>query len=263
MRSVRIGRCVLSISFTLLCAGPALAGPNANEIFKKCLKNMTDFKTYQGVWHMSMTMGQMGAMAVSLDMKMLKSSEKMSLKVAPLGQPTGMLMSASGDMSALMVDDGKNLYRYMPARNQYSKNPHRADALVNPALDLVRQFANANYRLQKTVKLNGRPTYVLQVIPKKDGASAAAITMFVDQATYQFKQMAISNNMPAMAQGQSPQKMDVKMSVEREVVNGSISPSEFKFTPPKGAVEVKGGEGMSGSMMGPMLGGGGPGRPRR
>lgn len=255
--------CRLAVTAILLVLPNArvLAGPDAQDIAMKCKAVMTAVRTYQGTWQMSMIMGQMGSMSITMEMKAVPSSSKLYMTVKPLGTPSGMLAAPGASMNAQMIDDGKNLYKYDRNKNQYSKEPHRPNNSINPAEIWFRQAANSGFKIETIVKLNGRPTYVLLVVPKQGTGPAIPNTrIYVDQANYQFKQMTMSNTIPG-GQGGQPQKMDVKLLVKSDRFNEPIPDSVFKFTPPPGAVEVQSGQ-LPMPMGGPMMGGP-PGRARQ
>jgi outer membrane lipoprotein-sorting protein len=75
------------------------------------------------------------------------------------------------------------------------------------------------------------------------------ILAYIDKATGRTRQMRMSGMMSG-PQGQS-QPMNINMIIQNEQVNVPIPDSVFKFTPPAGAKEMKGGMGMPGPGMGP------------
>ena len=239
-----------------LPAAGATIGPNAQEIVNKCKSVMTSVRTYQGTWQMSMSMGQMGAMAITMDMKSIPKSGKMFMKVTPFGTPSGMLAATGGSMNAQMTDDGKVLYKYDKNKNQYSKEAHIQNFRINPADIWFQMAGNSDFKIEKTVKLNGRPTYVLQALPKQGAGPGVPVSrVFIDQATYQLKQLTMTGSF-AGGQGSQSQTMDMKLLVKHDQFNQPIPASTFKFTPPPGAKLVQTGKMplMGGPMMGNPMG---------
>jgi outer membrane lipoprotein-sorting protein len=84
--------------------------------------------------------------------------------------------------------------------------------------------------------------------------------MYFDQGSYRFRKMTVTSNQQGP---KGPMHMNMVMMVKNEAVNTPIPDSAFKFVPPPGAKEMKGGmmPGMGMPGMGaPRPRPGGPGR---
>src|SRR5258708_17023605 len=113
MHSTYLCQVVFAFAATGVFTQSDHAGPDAKTIMKRCEANLSFYRTYQAVWEASMSMGQMGVVALNLDMKISPSDRKSSLKIAPLGQPTGSFMMAAPNLNAWHVGDCKNSYLYL------------------------------------------------------------------------------------------------------------------------------------------------------
>lgn len=231
---------------------PSYAAPTPQEILAKSAAAMKNLKTYQATIQMNMANGPMGAMSINMDIKKSGASKmwmKMVMNMAGAKQAPQML-SAFNNIQ--VVDDGKNAWTYMPGMKQYSKGPSgSAKNMFNLDQLLSQSGKESTMKLVGTENLAGKPAYVLQAVPKKAGQNDKVLLYF-DQATYRFRQMKASGSTPAM-QGRPAMQQNMTIQVKNEIVNEPISDSLFKFTPPPGSTEAKGGMGMG---MGGMMGGG-------
>lgn len=259
MNTVYAGRCGLILGALSLLMAQSLAAPSGEEIIKKASAAMQSAKSYQAVWQMNMSMGPMGSVSLAMDIKMLPG-KKMYMKMTPIGQPTGQMAMGAAMMNMQMVDDGKNMWAYMPATKQYSKSPSQVKASQMNLTRMAGVAPGATYKLVGTENVGGRPAHKIQVMLKNvqiAGGGKQAMHIFIDQATNRFRQMTMSMTLPA-GPNQPAQQMNMSMLVTNERVNAPIPASVFQFTPPPGAKETQGGMGMP--MGGGMLGGGGGGR---
>ena len=264
MHSISARRFGMLVAALAVTAAPAMAAPDAASILKKSQAAMANVNSYQATWLMTMDMGQMGSMAMNMDMKMKPKSKMMSMKMSPAGTPTGQMAMAAGMMNMTMVADGKFMYMYMPMMGGYNKGPIQPQ-VFNPGSMAFQNTKQASFKYIRSQNLNGKPAHVIQVIPNPSmtrGAKANML-MFIDAASNRFKQMTMkmSGIGGANAPKGAPQTMNMKMVVQREVVNAAIPDSAFRFVPPPGAKELKGGPmGAGMSPFGGMMGGGAPRR---
>jgi len=259
-------------------AVPASAAPDAAAIMRKAFAGMKSAKTYQARWLMIMSMGEMGSMTMNMDMKMTASG-KAAITTTPAGKATGMMAMGAGMASSTAVSDGKTVTMYMKGMNAYWKSPAKAG--VTPGMmgmmgDLQRQGVKFKYVGSQYVR--GKKCHVIRVNsplpPQVAGQGVKTdVQAFVDEATGRLRQIKSAMTMPGGMMGgpngasssggkAKPMVMTNTMVLVSETVNAPIADSQFKFTPPPGAREMKGGPmGMGG--MGGKPGGGGPPGPVR
>lgn len=279
------------MALALFLASRAMAAPDAAAIMKKATASMKGLKTYQATWVMTMGMGAMGTMSINMDMKMIPGQGKFAMKMSPTGQATGQMAMAGAMANMQSVDDGKNMYMYLPVMGGYQKGPHNPALNMDPRKQMMEQTENANFKYLRMEKMAGRDTHViealidmrkameaqakrsgrtLQVPPGAQNMPPMKAEMYVDAATGRMKQMVMHMNMGGMMGGAGASRpgapkppamtMDMKMAVTREVLNAPIPDAAFKFTPPPGAKLLQGTPGGMGMGMPGM--GGGMGRPR-
>lgn len=257
MKFMQAGRWMAAVSLIGLAASAA-AAQDAAAIMKRAEQAIQNARTYQAVWQMTTSMGQMGSMTMKMEIK--KSGNKTAMKMSPVGQPTGMMAMGATMANMQMVDDGKTSWVYLAGMNGYMKQPSQASNRPNPAQMMGIGGQEATYKLLRTEQVGGKPAYVIQVIPKNANdprlrnMQNLQVLAYVDKATGRTRQMRMSGTMSG-PQGQS-QPMNINMIIQNEQVNVPIPDSVFKFTPPTGAKQMKGGMGMPGPGMAP--GGGRP-----
>ncbi len=260
MQFVRASRFGLLIAALTVTAAQAMAAPDANAILKKAQESMLSLNTYQATMLMTMDMGQMGSMAMNSDLKMKPKQNKFAMKMSPTGAPTGQMAMAAQMMNMTIVADGKNMYMYMPAMKGYRKGPIDK-RMMNPGSMAFQQAGKGKPKYIRTENVSGKPAHVLQVIPdpRTIGGAKGDMLLFLDAATSRFRQMTMKMSAPGGSAGQPGMTQTMKLLVKNEVVNAPIPDSVFRFVPPPGAKEMKGGPGGMGGMGG-MMGGGPPRR---
>src|SRR2546421_12454025 len=107
MSTTRIGS-LMGFAIMAAATGSAWAAPDANAIMKKSMAAMSGAKTYQATIQMNTTMGPANSATASMDIKMVPAQGKLAVKMAPVGQATGLMAQAAMFMNMTMVDDGKN-----------------------------------------------------------------------------------------------------------------------------------------------------------
>ncbi len=232
-----------------LASASASAAPTPQQIIEKGQARINSAKTYQVTYQMTQTMGAMGSMKMTMNIKAIPG-KKMWMNTTP----TGMMM----------VDDGKTMYRYIAPMKQYIKGPSQAAKSMQLGVSQAAMLAKQmNLKLGAPASVSGKSCYVIEMTPKKaQPGQSMLLKFYFDQATYAMVKMAMTGS-GAARPGQPVQSMQVNMVAVSEKINAPIPDSVFKFTPPAGATEMKpGGAGPMGGMGGP--GGlGGPGGPRR
>jgi outer membrane lipoprotein-sorting protein len=244
----------------VLAGALGASAQDAKAIMDRANAAVAGAKTYQATEKMVMSIGAMGSTALVMDMKMIpgkKSFIKMSAD--PNVKGTGQMAAASAMMSSQVVDDGTNIYMYMPFMNTYFKMPHSANSAgmagnlmgFNPA-DLKNGMGKGTYTLLAPTTIDGRPAYSISFKPSggplaKPGAQFQTIRFYIDKSTNRLKRVEMSGTV----QGQ---QMSMTMTTVSDKLNAPIPDSTFVFTPPPGSAEQKGG---LGGMMGGMGGAGG------
>jgi outer membrane lipoprotein-sorting protein len=262
----------------LAVGAQANAAPDAAAIMRKAGEAMMRAKTYQATWAMTSTMGTMGSLQMNMEVRTIPASGKTFLRISPAGQASGMMAMGAAMANSLIVDDGKTTYVYMQAMGGYSKRPHTGGQ--NPAIASVMGAAgrpNAKFALAGSATIAGRPCYVIDVKAAPPGRLAQSgmkvkTTAYVDKGTGRTRQVKTVTSFPAGMMGgpragsnaprsttpsSPPMQLTTVMLVKSERLDEPISDNVFRFTPPAGAKEIKGGPmGMPG--MGALGGAGAP-----
>lgn len=250
----------------------AHAAPDPAAIMRKAAEAVKKAKTYQATWHIVTSMGDMGSLTMEMVMK-TTADGKAHVTTKPIGTPTGMMAMGAAMAETTMVSDGKTLWVYLKGMNAYQKAPMPKDA--NPALGNVLSGVDrpgSKYRYLGTQVIRGKQCHVIGVDAPRPAQAPQDMKMetraFVEVATGRLRQVKSVITMAGMtppgpngqgsSQGNKPAKpMTITTTVVliSETLNAPLSPALFKFTPPPGAREMRGGM-IPG--MGPM---GAPGAP--
>lgn len=147
-------------------------------------------------------------------------------------QQVSGVVGAQKSSDQRIVDDGANIYAYIPQQNQYIKRPHNPNAILQQISLLYGlpylTAKGTTAKLLPSVKMDGKSAYVLQITDDK-APDKGKILITIDQATYHIKR---NQTIIAGAKGGS-----ATITVKSEIFNAPISPAAFIFTPPKGAKE--------------------------
>ncbi|HSV74772.1 MAG TPA: hypothetical protein VLH79_13520 [Chthonomonadales bacterium] len=271
MGPVRIARFAVTACALLGLATPVLASPDGRAIVRRMNAAMqsavTSAASYQAVIDMNMTMGEMGTMVSTLDLKVIPG-KSLRIVTTPSDKSTGMFAMAAAQGAMQMVDDGKTLWIYQPALKQYMKQPSQIATMGPGALRNLpgvgnqldeETLKNSRVVVTGTRTVQGRPAHVVQVTPNRPARGVQSMTLLIDRATHRLRGITTVANQP-VAQGQPPQRMTVQITFRNERVGAAIPASVFRFTPPPGSTEVQmPAQGRPGGAQGRP--GGAPGRP--
>lgn len=253
-------RCGFLAAGLMVCTA-AGAAPDAAAIMKKAQSLMEAPKTYQARWLMSISMGQMGTVSMNMDVKIVPGQGKIHMKLNAAGQGSGQIAMTAPMASMELVDDGKTAIVYKPLTGNWQRSPHQSKKMTPSAMTFG-TVKDSTFRMVKEDRIEGIPVYVIQAVPRASASPPvkADILFFVNKNTSRLKQMTV--NASQMGQGGKAIPMAIQMLVKNETLNAPIPDSVFKFTPPPGAREIKGGPGGLGGGMFPGFGGlsGGGGR---
>jgi outer membrane lipoprotein-sorting protein len=259
------------VAMAAMTAAPTVApaAPNGAAIIKKATEAMRKAKTYQADWQVIVSAGSMGGMTLKMAMK-TTSDGRTFITTEPAGPGTGMIAASAAAATSTTVSDGKTMLTYMKAMNGYLRMPvpKGMDPAGNQFAGL--QLPGSTYKLLAPEFVRGRKCDVVEVVPKTPPGAGPGMKMrmraFVDQQTGRLRQMKRTMSMSGMpggpsggANGSRPSggsmEMTTTMVLISEKVNAPIPASVFKWRPPAGAKEMKGG-----MMGGPGMGGrpGGP-----
>jgi outer membrane lipoprotein-sorting protein len=256
-----------SFAMAMLLTGTAaasFAAPTAQEIMQKSSAAMKGSKTYQAVLE-STIIDQTGTMSMQVEVK--KSGNTWVMKTSPLGQATGSMETDGAPRRIMSISDGKMTLTYYPTLNRYTKLPagHSESTKWDDFTGMFKRAAKVDLRLVGTESIAGKPAYVIEETPIKAGEGYKTMKRYwIDQETYRFKQMKVgivsdTGGKDLTGKSQTPQtttvmlvKSEMAVLITSEIIDQPIPDSVFKFTPPAGATEMKGG--MAG-MMGGMGGG--------
>ncbi|MBM3494526.1 MAG: hypothetical protein FJX72_09450 [Armatimonadetes bacterium] len=252
-----------ALALTVAASG-AYAAPDGAAIIRKAVQSMRQAKTYQSEWRVIVSMGNMGSMTMNMTMK-TTSDGKARVTTEPSGKGTGMMAAGGAMASSTAVSDGKHMYMYMKAMNSYIKAPvtKEMDPALGGQLAALTQ-KGATYKFVGSEFVRGRKCHVVRVtprVPQGAGTQGMKMTMdaYVDTQTGRLRQMKQHMDMSGMGgpgpnggpgAGGRPSEMTTTMVLISEKVNAPLPASTFKFTPPPGAREMKGGP-MGGPGMGP------------
>ena len=256
MKLTRIVYRALFACAAIMPIAQAHAAPDPNAIIQKAdaavKATLTTSKTYQATLEMTRSAGNQGSMAISIDLKVVPSTGKAFVNVAPVGKGTGQMAAAAAMMAMTIVDDGKTSYLYSPMQGGYVKQAHHK--IEVPDVFKLASLKDVNLKYVRSDHVNGKPVHVIEATPKTTPpGTSQSILFFIDQSSNRPVQLTSSSSGTPKTGG-PPMKVDMTISVRKEIMNASIPDSAFKFTPPAGAKEVQGGAaGMN--PMGRMFGG--------
>lgn len=232
-------------------ATAAMAGPDAAAIMRQAQASMKTANTYQALWKINVSMGEMGSMTMDMDMKTTNGG-KVFMSMTPSGKATGMMAMGAAMAKTTVVGDGKTTYVYMAGMNQYMKQAQKggADMATNRVMNGAFQ-KGASYTYVGSKPVTGKPCHVIKVdfpagAPGLPAGMKPNITVYIDQSTGRPRQVVNSMKMPMPSgqpgapQGKQASSTLVTTSVlVKETLNAPIANSVFSFTPPKGATEAK------------------------
>lgn len=227
-RASRAMRVPLVAGLCTWMAATAAQAQTAEQIVKRNEEAMKALKTYQATYITS-TQSPMGNIQQQMDIKAIPGKK--------------MAMTLSGGMGGglQVVDDGTNMWLYMPMTKQYQKNPSQIAKRQSASPADVGQLAkNADLKLLKAEKVDGKETSVVQIVPKNN--SAMKVKAYFDKGTGLLVKMEIAGSGPP--QGNQPgATFNSVVQIKNMKLNAPIAPSAFKFTPPAGAKQMQPGMG--------------------
>jgi outer membrane lipoprotein-sorting protein len=210
---------------TLSTLTPAFA-QDAKAILKKMIAAYGTPKSYQAEMVMDMN-GPQGKSKMTILVK--KSGEKMAMNMTSTGGAGPM----GGNFNTVI--DGKNLYIYMAAMNQYMKMPYdaRTQAMIKSQSgtpdEMIKKIAKeGTFKRLADATVEGKSAYVLEAVQNKKPAEKAKL--YIDKGTSRLVKLE--------GKGTGPGEMSnggVVLVVRNEKINPSLPASTFVFTPPKGA----------------------------
>lgn len=232
----------------LLTAMPLCAqAQDAKAVMEKATNAMKSAKTYQATMVMTMTMGKMGTMSMTMDTKMIPN-KKMAMTYSGASGTGQMGQGAAFVKGMRMVDDGKNMFMYMPAMKSYSKRPSTMATMGSQDPVSMLTKMGGSYKMLPASSVNGKPAYAIQVnSPQMNGGK---MIVFVDKATNRVSQVKMNMQNPQAG------AMLITATVKNDKINEPIADSVFSFTPPPGAKEMEMPAGAGGLGMPGMPGGG-------
>jgi outer membrane lipoprotein-sorting protein len=209
-------------------AATAAQAQTAEQIVKRSEEAMKALKTWQAT------------IVTSTQSPMGNIQQQMEVKTIP-GKKMAMTLSGGMGGGLQVVDDGTNMWLYMPSMKQYQKNPSQiAKRQGNGIADVGPLAKNADLKLLKPEKVDGKETSVVQIVPKN--SPATKIKAYFDKSSGLMVKMEVSGAAPA--QGNQPgATFNSVVQIKNMKLNAPIAPSAFKFTPPAGAKQMQPGMG--------------------
>ena len=141
----------------------ASAYPDVNAVVRKMQTAAAAAKSYQATMLINVTMGRMGSMVMSMDIRMLPQNGKMHVKVSPTGQATGQMQLGVLMASMEAVDDGKYTYLYRPSQGIYQKGKHVLTKR-DPSQFAMAGTAGLKFKFVRDDVLNGAPVMVVEAV---------------------------------------------------------------------------------------------------
>lgn len=265
------------------------SGPSAEQILKNIENAKKNAKSYQMKMNVSVKMTMSGGGAAGApgggNMNMTMTASETVVKPNKIRMEAKNSQMPGANMT--IVSNGKTLWTYREAFNQYTEKPAPADlskmnlsqsgGFMNPNQDIIKNLKSA--KLVGSAKVGNVDAYVIEAVisvPQMGpmgGGQGMPFKFWVgkkDNMLYKFSSN-MTNTVPIPQppnQGGAPSKpqtMTMKLSIEGTVsdvkLNSAIPDSTFTFKPPSGAKKVEQFQmpGMGGMPGGP----GGPGGPRR
>jgi len=234
----------LALSLSALFAASAHAD-QASDILKKMEGVYSGAKTFVG----SVTVKQSGKTKEGKPASVTRT-QQISYKSPNLIR-VQMTMSATGaaakagNQNAMIVSDGKTLYRYSSTQKQYSKSP------APPAIPLNQLFGIAlpsgstpGASLLSPTNVMGHQAYVVQIkqqVPQPPPSMSAADKAKYDAYVKQMKPVQVVIDKKDYHLLQIRQSMGTNTAVVEfgpHTVNGAVADSAFKFSPPAGSKEI-------------------------
>lgn len=227
-RATRAMRVPLVAGLCVWLAATAAQAQTAEQIVKRSEEAMKALKTWQAT------------IVTSTQSPMGNIQQQMEVKTIP-GKKMAMTLSGGMGGGLQVVDDGTNMWLYMPSMKQYQKNPSQiAKRQGNGIADVGPLAKNADLKLLKPEKVDGKETSVVQIVPKN--SPATKIKAYFDKSSGLMVKMEVSGAAPA--QGNQPgATFNSVVQIKNMKLNAPIAPSAFKFTPPAGAKQMQPGMG--------------------
>lgn len=227
-RATRAMRVPLVAGLCVWLAATAAQAQTAEQIVKRSEEAMKALKTWQAT------------IVTSTQSPMGNIQQQMEVKTIP-GKKMAMTLSGGMGGGLQVVDDGTNMWLYMPRMKQYQKNPSQiAKRQGNGIADVGPLAKNADLKLLKPEKVDGKETSVVQIVPKN--SPATKIKAYFDKSSGLMVKMEVSGAAPA--QGNQPgATFNSVVQIKNMKLNAPIAPSAFKFTPPAGAKQMQPGMG--------------------
>lgn len=212
-------------------AVPAHADLSASEIIAKMNAIYSTAKSFKGSTIMqSSGKGPDGKpfTVTATQQVAYKSPNQFRVQVTASG--TGAASKASGN-SQTVVSDGKTMYMYLPARKQYIKRPAPPQVPIQRIVQINVNGQNAKLMPASTV--NGRPAYIVQIMPMLPPTLTAQQKQLVKPSLIAVDKQNF--HLLRITQGGNAQVM----TFTGQTVNGNLPASVFAFSPPAGATEFK------------------------
>ena len=140
------------------------------------------------------------------------------------------LLSITFDGGDRVVADGSTLWAYLPSSvpGQVMRMPYSMTSAGS--VDPADQFLNSPLKRftvtsAGTATVGGRPTHVVNLVPKRSSSQFRSAKVWVDDADSSIRQFDV----------EASNGLRRRVVVTRFVANPTITSASFRFSPPKGA----------------------------
>jgi len=143
------------------------------------------------------------------------------------------LLSITFDSGDRVVADGSTLWAYLPSSvpDQVMKMPYSMTAAgsVDPA-DLFLKSPRSRFTVASagTATIGGRPTHIVTLVPKRSNNQLRSAKVWIDDTDSSIRQFDV----------ESPNGLRRHVVITRFTANPAVSPTSFRFAPPKGVKVV-------------------------
>jgi hypothetical protein len=187
-------------------------------------------KTFRTDYTLDVDAGNMGA--ISLAIRRFQANDKYRLEVVPLGRGVGEVGKKAEQLRLLEVSDGKT--EFSANSNTYTRKPidKNKASIDDGPFSFFGEASAVDCELLPPVTLNGHPVFVIRM-QSDDKDAPGQMMVFIDQDTYRTRKFDL------LLKGTPGGPLHFTVTLNHNVINPTMSPDLFRFTPPKGAKETK------------------------
>ncbi|MCW3098900.1 MAG: Outer rane lipoproteinsorting protein [Chthonomonadaceae bacterium] len=222
-----------AVLIALTCSSPAL-GQKPGDIVRNMQSLYKNAKTYHGTIKQDLRGNTQQGQAFTLSQTQVVTfsrPNRIHIHIDVTG--TGAAAAMNGT-SKTVVSDGKTMYQYDPKKQIYARQaaPATVTPLIGAAQAALFGLDLTKARSVSNVTVGGRSAVVIEVVPDITKVPEARRAEFLKKVKP--IDLTIDATTYALLRIGAPSKPPV-VELSNQVFNGSVSGSEFTFTPPPGA----------------------------